>query len=202
MLTLLQSVEGLSKERPQPNIFNPYIIGSVLGQFAIHVATLIYMSNYVQRTEPREKDVDLEGEFQPSLLNSAVYLLQLIQQISTFAINYQGRPFREGIRENKGMYWGLVLVSGVAFSCSTEFIPELNERLRLVPFSTAFKGTMTAVMIIDYLGCYAIENVLKNAFSDFRPKDIAERRPDQIKAEEERKAQEKAAELANLSKET
>lgn len=188
-------MEGLSKERPQPNIFNPYIIGSVLGQFAIHIATLIYISNYVHRTEPRSENVDLEGDFEPSLLNSAVYLLQLIQQISTFAINYQGRPFREGIRENRGMYWGLVLVSGVAFSCSTEFIPEMNEKLKMVPFSTDFKITITAIMIVDYVGCYLVENVLKRAFSDYRPKDIAVRRPDQLKAEEARIAREKLQEL-------
>ena len=193
-------MEGLSKERPQPNIFNFYIIGSVLGQFAIHIVTLIYLSNYVQRTEPRKPDVDLEGEFEPSLLNSAVYLLQLIQQISTFAINYQGRPFREGIKENRGMYWGLVGVSFIAFSCSTEFIPEINERLRLVPFSTDFKITMTAVMVVDYVGCYAVEKVLKAAFSDFKPKDIAVRRPDQIKAEEERIAKIKWAELEEEKK--
>jgi len=180
-------VEGLSKERPQPYIFNFYIIGSILGQFAIHIATLIYISSYVQRTEPREDKVDLEGEFEPSLLNSAIYLLQLIQQISTFAINYQGRPFRESIRENRGMYWGLIGVAGVAFSCSTEFIPELNEKLRLVKFTDAFKLTMTTVMILDYAGCWIIEKTLKWAFSDFRPKDIAIRRPDQLKVEEDRK---------------
>ncbi|KAL8697549.1 MAG: hypothetical protein Q9224_002259, partial [Gallowayella concinna] len=196
-----KSVEGLSKERPQPNIFNPYIIGSVLGQFAIHIATLIYISRYVQQIEPRSADIDLEGDFEPSLLNSAVYLLQLIQQISTFAINYQGRPFREGIRENRGMYWGLILVSAVAFSCSTEFIPELNEKLKLVPFSMGFKVTMTAVMVVDYIGCYIIEIVLKRAFSDFRPKDIAIRRPDQIKVEEERKSRARDAELEKALKE-
>ena len=139
----------------------------------------------------RKPDVDLEGEFEPSLLNSAVYLLQLIQQISTFAINYQGRPFRESIRENRGMFWGLVLVSAVAFSSSTEFIPELNEKLRLVKFSRDFKVTMTAVMVVDYVGCWVVEKVLKQAFSDFRPKDIAIRRPDQIKAEEQRLEREK-----------
>ncbi|KAH1406794.1 hypothetical protein KXW28_000309 [Aspergillus fumigatus] len=185
-----KSVEGLSKERPQPNIFNVYIIGSVLGQFAIHIATLIYLSNYVYSIEPRKSDIDLEGEFEPSLLNSAIYLLQLIQQISTFSINYQGRPFRESIRENKAMYWGLVAASGVAFSCATEFIPELNEKMRLVPFSTEFKVTLTVLMIIDYAGCWIIENVLKNLFSDFRPKDIAVRRPDQLQREMERKKQE------------
>ena len=190
----VQPVEALSKERPQHNIFNPYIIGSILGQFAIHIVTLIYVSQYVQRAEPKKDDIDLEGEFEPSLLNSAIYLLQLIQQISTFAINYQGRPFRESIRENKGMYWGLVLVSGVAFSCATEFVPEINEKLKLVPFSSEFKVMLTTVMILDYAGCWIIEKVLKRLFSDFRPKDIALRRQDQLDKEMKRKAAERADE--------
>ncbi|EPS30178.1 hypothetical protein PDE_05128 [Penicillium oxalicum 114-2] len=187
-----KSVEGLSKERPQPNIFNVYIIGSVLGQFAIHIVTLIYLTQYVYKIEPRGDNIDLEGEFEPSLLNSAIYLLQLIQQISTFSINYQGRPFRESIRENRAMYWGLVGATAIAFSCATEFVPEINEKLRLVPFSTEFKVTLTVLMIFDYAGCWLIENVLKSLFSDFRPKDIAVRRPDQLKREVDRKAQEAA----------
>jgi cation-transporting ATPase 13A1 len=183
-----KTVETLSKERPQHNIFNTYIIGSVLGQFAIHIITLIYVSQYVQRVEPKDPNPDLEKDFEPSLLNSAIYLLQLIQQISTFAINYQGRPFRESIRENKGMYWGLVSVSGVAFSCATEFIPELNEKLKLVPFTTDFKIMITSIMAFDFVACYIIEKGLKYFFSDNKPKDIAERRPDQLQQEEKRKA--------------
>ncbi|KAL1960659.1 hypothetical protein VTO42DRAFT_7238 [Malbranchea cinnamomea] len=185
-----KSVEGLSKERPHPNIFNIYIMGSVLGQFAIHIATLVYLTQYVYSIEPRKPEIDLEGEFEPSLLNSAIYLLQLMQQISTFSINYQGRPFRESIRENRGMYYGLLLTSGIALSCATEFIPELNEKMRLVPFSTEFKITLTALMVLDYVGCWLVEWFLKKYFSDYRPKDIAVRRPDQIKREEERKRRE------------
>lgn len=183
-----KSVEGLSKERPQPNIFNFYIIGSILGQFAIHITTLIYIARFCDRLAPREHDIiDLEGEFSPSLLNSAVYLLQLIQQISTFAINYQGRPFRESLSENRGMYWGIIGVSCIAFSCSTEFIPEINEKMRLVPFSTEFKLTMTATMIVDYIGCWIVEKLLKLVFSDYKPKDIAVRRPDQLERERKRR---------------
>ncbi|KAG4418478.1 hypothetical protein IFR04_008372 [Cadophora malorum] len=181
-----KSVEGLSKERPQPNIFNFYIIGSILGQFAIHIVTLIYIARYCDRLAPRDPDIDLEGEFQPSLLNSAVYLLQLIQQISTFAINYQGRPFREALSENRGMYWGIIGVSAIAFSCSTEFVPEINEKMRLVPFTSDFKTTMTVTMIVDYLGCWVIEKTLKVLFSDYKPKDIAIRRPDQLAREQKR----------------
>lgn len=90
------------------------------------------------------------------------------------------------------MYWGLVGTSAVAFSCATEFIPELNEKLKLVPFTTEFKVTLTVLMIVDYAGCWIIENVLKHSFSDFRPKDIAIRRPDQLLRENERKKKDEA----------
>ncbi|KAK0715924.1 hypothetical protein B0H67DRAFT_538719 [Lasiosphaeris hirsuta] len=204
-----KSVEGLSKERPQPNIFNFYIIGSILGQFAVHCWTLIYIARYCDQLEPRSDNVDLEAEFSPSLLNSAVYLLQLIQQISTFAVNYQGRPFREALSENKGMFYGILGVSGIAFACSTEFIPELNAAMKLVPFKDEFKKTITIVMVLDYAACWVIEVVLKFLFSDLQARDIAERRPDQLERErarkaeelrikleeEERKAQEKVAEF-------
>ncbi|KAK1758969.1 hypothetical protein QBC47DRAFT_314915 [Echria macrotheca] len=183
-----RSVEGLSKERPQPNIFNFYIIGSILGQFAVHVATLIYIARYCDQLAPRSENVDLEAEFSPSLLNSAVYLLQLIQQISTFAVNYQGRPFRESLSENKGMFYGILGVTAIAFACSTEFIPELNSAMKLVPFTDEFKTTMTAVMVLDYVACYVIEVVFKFLFSDLRARDIAERRPEQLERERERKA--------------
>jgi len=85
------------------------------------------------------------------------------------------------------MYYGIILVAGVAFSCATEFIPEINEQLKLVPFTYDFKVTLTGIMIIDYAACWIIEKVLKQAFSDFRPKDIALRRPDQLEREEKRK---------------
>ncbi|PNP75419.1 hypothetical protein FNYG_11223 [Fusarium nygamai] len=181
-------VEGLSKERPQPNIFNVYIIGSILGQFAVHIVTLIYIARLCDRLAPRSEDVDLEAEFAPSLLNSAVYLLQLIQQISTFAINYQGRPFRESLSENKGMFYGIVGVSGLAFACALELFPDINEGMKLVPFSDEFKTNMTAVMVIDYGACWLIEVTLKKFFSDYRPRDIAERRPEQLEREAVRRA--------------
>ena len=154
----------------------------------------------MQTFEPKEdrRSIDLEREFKPSLLNSAIYLLQLIQQISTFAINYQGRPFRESIKENKGMYYGIVMVTGVAFSCATEFVPEINEQLKLVPFPWDFKVALVGSMIADYCGCWVIEKVLKLAFSDYKPKDIAVRRPDQLEKERVRFEAEEAQRIREL----
>ena len=84
------------------------------------------------------------------------------------------------------MYWGIILVTAVAFSCATEFVPEINEKLKLVPFTTHFKITMTTVMVLDYVGCWTVEKLLKTLFSDYKPKDIAVRRPDQLAREQAR----------------
>lgn len=84
----------------------------------------------------RDGPIDLDAKFEPSLLNTAIYLLGLSQQVSTFAINFQGRPFREGISENSALYWGLVGAAGVAFSGATDLIPELNRPLQIVEMAT------------------------------------------------------------------
>lgn len=99
------------------------------------------------------------------------------------------------------MYLGILGVSALAFSCSTEFIPEINEKMRLVPFSTAFKLNLTGAMIVDYAGCFIIEKTLKMLFSDYKPKDIAIRRPEQIAKEDKRQAEEALLEAEKKAEE-
>ena len=72
-------------------------------------------------------------------LNSCIYLISLSQQVSTFAINFQGRPFREGITENSALYYGLLGVAAVAFSGATDFVPEFNRWLQLVEMDKAVR---------------------------------------------------------------
>ncbi|ORZ16338.1 cation-transporting ATPase [Absidia repens] len=167
-------IERLSKERPQPNIFNPYIIISVLGQFIVHITALVYINNLAKFYEP-PKEVDLEGEFEASLLNSGVYLIQLAMQVSTFAINYQGLPFRERIQDNKALYYGLMSVGGIAIAGATELFPEINEYISLVPFPSAFRNRLSLCMILDFGISYLIEIVSKHLFADNRAKAIARR---------------------------
>ena len=48
----------------------------------------------------------------------------------------QGHPFRESLQENKTLYYGLLSVGGIALSGATEFVPEVNSALQLVPMTT------------------------------------------------------------------
>lgn len=104
-------------------------------------------------SRPSRGEIDLEASFEPCLLNTAIYLLGLSQQVSTFAINFQGRPFRESISENPPLYWGLLGVVAVAYNGSTDFYPEANRWLQLVDMTHSFKFTLTMVMLADFAGC-------------------------------------------------
>lgn len=183
-------VEKLSKERPLSNIFNFYVLLSVLLQFSLHIISMVYITNLSYKFEDRGP-IDLDAKFEPNLLNTAIYLLGLSQQVSTFAINFQGRPFREGIRENPALWWGLVGASAVAFSGSTDFMPELNRWLQIVVMERTFKVQLTVVMIIDFCGCWVIETMCKYLFANIEAKGMItkgrERREARRKLQEQEK---------------
>ncbi|TFK47374.1 hypothetical protein OE88DRAFT_1706075 [Heliocybe sulcata] len=167
-------VEKLSRQRPLGNIFNLYVLSSVLLQFALHIVSMIYITQLSYANEERGP-IDLDAKFEPSLLNTAIYLLGLAQQVSTFAINYQGRPFREGIRENPALYWGLVGAMAVALSGATDFMPELNRWLQIVELSGPFKLRLTAAIVVDFIGSSIVEIVCKWLFADLEPKKMITR---------------------------
>jgi hypothetical protein len=54
----------------------------------------------------------------------------------------QGRPFREGIRENPALFWGLVGAGAVAFGGAIDFMPELNRWLQIVEMKPAVCPTL------------------------------------------------------------
>lgn len=87
-LSKAQPVEKLAAKRPQPNIFNWYVLMSVLLQFLLHVAVLYTVVSTATRWSFRIR-VDENTKFVPGLVNSVVYLLSLLMQVSTFVVNYQ-----------------------------------------------------------------------------------------------------------------
>jgi cation-transporting ATPase 13A1 len=73
------------------------------------------------------------------------------------------------------MYWGIIGVTFTAFACSIELIPELNEKLKLVKFTSEFQMVLTGTMLVDFVGCWVVEQGFKWGFSDNKPKEIVTR---------------------------
>lgn len=114
-------------------------------------------------------------------------------------LNFQGRPFREGIRENRPLYLGLLGASAVAYSGALDIFPEFNSWLQLVDMNWNFRFKLAAAMVIDFGGCAIVETACKYLFADLEPAEMVtrgrERREARRLAEEKEKASQALPEL-------
>lgn len=95
-----------------------------------------------------------DSAFVPSMMNSLVYLISLAMQVCTFMVNYQGRPFRESLMENKPLRTCLFGVAAVAYALALEVFPDVNEYLQIVKFPLQVKWQLVLLMSGNYLACF------------------------------------------------
>ncbi|GBL77976.1 Manganese-transporting ATPase 13A1 [Araneus ventricosus] len=154
-------LKTLSKERPLPNIFNVYTILTVLLQFAVHFTCLVYLvQEATARSPPRaEKFADLEAEFQPSLLNSTVYIISMALQLSTFAVNYRGHPFMESLSENKPLMYSIVVSGTAILMLVTGLSPDLAGVFSIVDFSPEYQNVVLLTLFSDFFFAFLVDRV-------------------------------------------
>ncbi|CAH2066263.1 unnamed protein product, partial [Iphiclides podalirius] len=168
-------LKQLSKERPLPNIFNMYTIMTVLTQFAVHFLCLVYLVREATLRSPDRDmkpklDMDLaedeEREFAPDLLNSTVYIISMALQISTFAINYRGEPFMEGLRENKPLLYSIVVSGGAVLALAAGIFPELSNMFEIVYFPPDYRLIVVQVLVADMVFAYFADRVCLLLFGE------------------------------------
>eukprot|EP00096_Caligus_rogercresseyi_P012555 TRINITY_DN5301_c0_g1_i4.p1 TRINITY_DN5301_c0_g1~~TRINITY_DN5301_c0_g1_i4.p1 ORF type:complete len:516 (-),score=129.42 TRINITY_DN5301_c0_g1_i4:108-1655(-) len=159
----------LSKQRPLPNIFNAYTISTVMLQFGVHFGCLVYLVQQVYAVEPKKDEFqDLESEFEPNLLNSTVYMISLTLQVSTFAINYRGKPFMKPMSKNRNLLMCLLGTASFIALLSLGWIPNLNEQFGIVAFPDEFRMTLIMVLSLDFLLSLVLDRVSLKLFGEGR----------------------------------
>ncbi|KAA1098878.1 hypothetical protein PGTUg99_018782 [Puccinia graminis f. sp. tritici] len=80
--------------------------------------------------------------------------------------------FRKDIKENKPLFYGLLVAAAVASCGATNFVPEANGWLQLVDMPTSFQMQLCIVMCMDFRSAMLVELIVKFLFSDVRLKGM------------------------------
>lgn len=151
-----KALSCISKQRPLTTIFNRYILLSITGQSIVHICTFLAIYRFIPRPAVATK-------FEPSIMNTVLYVVSSTQAISTFMCNYIGRPFREGLTENKLMMFSLI---GLLAFCVNVFLglhAGMNEMLEVVNL-TDHVGLVLFLVVVDSFLSLAIEKVCFQLF--------------------------------------
>ena len=170
-------LDRLSAERPPSRLFTAHMMLSILGQFALHFATLltaVRLSNPHTPTDTETRSTDTA--FKPNVLNTVVYLVSTMATTATFVANYRGRPFMQGLRENVWL-WRVLLLNVVAvLVMASGVLPEVNEWMQLVPMpSGEMHYQLMGLVLFDLCSTVAYANLLKRIFAIKPPKQSVQR---------------------------
>jgi manganese-transporting P-type ATPase len=159
-------LDQLSSVRPLKSIFHPALFLSILGQFALHIATMHYLVQEGKTYLPPDFKVDLDAEYKPTTVNSIVFLVTAVQQVSVFVVNLKGPPFMGGLTQNTPLLWSLVITFVGTFMCASESIPQLNAGLQLEPFpSIAFRNLVLVFLCMDVTLAFLWDRLMLGIFA-------------------------------------
>jgi manganese-transporting P-type ATPase len=158
-------LEKLSTVRPLSSIFHPALFLSLLSQFVIHLTTMIIAVRSAKRHLPPDFEVDLDGTFKPGILNTVVFLVSSVQQVTVFVVNLQGRPFMTGLSENRPLLWSLAATFVLTFMFASETVPGLNRYFQLVPFpNESTRDFVLLLLAADLVLTFAIDRLMQFIF--------------------------------------
>ncbi|GAV57871.1 E1-E2_ATPase domain-containing protein/Hydrolase domain-containing protein [Cephalotus follicularis] len=153
----------LSETRPHPHVFCSYVFLSLMGQFAIHLFFLISSVKEAEKYMPAEC-IEPDSEFHPNLVNTVSYMISMMLQVATFAVNYMGHPFNQSISENKPFLYALLAAIGFFTVITSDLFRDLNDWLKLVPLPGGLRDKLLIWASLMFLSCYTWERLLRWAF--------------------------------------
>ena len=143
----------------------PYVFFSVVVQFGVHLAILVQATKLGAQHES-DQPPEADGDFEPSVPNTVVWLVSAAMMVTTFAVNYKGKPYMEGLAANKGL---LVTLGGSAVTVAgltSGVLSDFAGYLELVPLPTEeLRSDLMGLMAADFCLCWLLDRLLSKLFA-------------------------------------
>lgn len=159
-MSLSKPLQEVDASRPPSSVFELQVYSSILGQFLVHLASLLAVLKLCEPHMNRDdSSLSPDGKFQPNIVNSAMFLLSSLMQINNFVVNYRGHPFTQALSDNKylwrsvlGAYGGILLLVGGQFE-------PLNDLVQMVPLpSASFQISLIGILVFNITAAYVVEH--------------------------------------------
>ncbi|KAK4770524.1 hypothetical protein SAY87_031056 [Trapa incisa] len=111
-----------------------------------------------------EECIEPDSDFHPDLVNTVSYMVSMMIQVATFAVNYMGHPFNQSIPENRPFLYALLAAVGFFTLITSDLFRDLNDWLKLVPLPTGLRDRLLLWAALMFVGCYSWERLLRWAF--------------------------------------
>lgn len=166
-LSHAKPAKRLSATRPPSGVFCWPVLLSIFGQFGIHLwilsSGLLMAEPFV---DPNDPAMHPDGKFSPNVVNSIMFLLSAVMQVTTFVANYRGHPFMQSFWSHKLLSRSSIVAYVVLFLAVSEWAPWLNVMLELVPLpSSDVKQRLFFLMAGDAIVVFVWESFVTHLSS-------------------------------------
>eukprot|EP01147_Barroeca_monosierra_P010353 gene10353-2488_t len=159
-------LKKLSSVRPLESIFHPALFLSLLGQFAIHLTCMILAVSMSKPHLPAGWEPNITGKFESNLINSVVFLIECVQQVCVFVVNYKGQPFMSSITTNSFLLYSVAICGVGAFLAASNLFPQFNTILELVEYpSEGFRQNFCILLVVNVLATFLWDRLMLFIFA-------------------------------------
>ena len=158
-------LRNLCERRPPSSVLSPYVLLTVLLQFGAHLHTLIAAVRLGATHDTGGDRPEADAEFEPSVANTVVWLMTHMMQVTTFWVNYKGRPHMEALSANKGLVFSLGASAAFCIGLTQGWWgADVAAYFELVPLPEKARSGLIELMVMDFGLCWVAEKLLSRVF--------------------------------------
>eukprot|EP00764_Aduncisulcus_paluster_P006193 gnl/Carplike_NY0171/2102_a2827_539.p1 GENE.gnl/Carplike_NY0171/2102_a2827_539~~gnl/Carplike_NY0171/2102_a2827_539.p1 ORF type:complete len:1151 (+),score=437.25 gnl/Carplike_NY0171/2102_a2827_539:406-3453(+) len=149
-------LDTLASTPPPHSVLNLGVVFSIIGQAIMEMVVLIFSGHLCKEYSgvTVRKTVPFKHEFEESLTNTVLFIVQFCLDVACITVNYQGKPHTQSIFQNKKLLFSVVGSVGAVFVLASQMFPEINTMLKLKAMSNDLRWKVLGLCIAHFVICW------------------------------------------------